>query len=244
MLMEAWNDKFNEELIWTVDLRDNLYEKADIALKKNILEIGCGKGELLKELGIKFDLRLYGIDVNDSLIEYAKDNLLLNRIDAKLINMDILNNNFESKFFDCIFCHYSFLWIKDLDKALNQINRILKGDGSFLILGEPDYEGLVEFPNTNLRNELCNCIKKMGGDPEIGRKLIQYFYNRFKIVEQYCSSTPLTPIINKQRLYNDLEFYLKILNPKKFKFDLMKKSIDSNKYFLFIPVFTYYLKKI
>lgn len=242
--MEAWEDMFNQELTWTIDLRDMLYNKAEVPLKHNILEIGCGKGELLKELGVKFNAKLYGIDVDDSMIEFARDNLKINSIEAKLSNTDILINNFESKFFDCILTHYSFLWIKDFEKALDEIKRILKGDGCFLILGEPDFEGLIEFPSTNLRTELCSSIKRFGGDPEIGRKLIQYFYNRFKIIDNYCSSTPLTPIINKQRLYNKMELFLKILNPKKFNFDLMKKSIDNNKYFLFIPVFAYYLKKL
>jgi ubiquinone/menaquinone biosynthesis C-methylase UbiE len=242
--MEVWKEKFNEELIWTANLRDTLYEKAEFALKNNVLEIGCGKGELLKELGVKYNLKLYGIDNSDSIIEFAKDNLRSNLIEAKLVNMDILNNKFESKFFDCIVCHYIFLWINDLDKALIEINRILKPNGSFLILGEPDYKGLVEFPNTNLRDGLCHTIKRLGADPEIGRKLIQHFYNRFNIIEQYCFSTPLTPILNKQRLYNDLEFYMRILNPKKVNFDLMRMSIESNKYFLFIPVFTFYLKKV
>ena len=242
--MDIWEDKFNEELIWTANFRDILYEKAEISLKNNILEIGCGKGELLKELGIKFNLKLFGIDERDSMIQYAKDNLRANLIEAKLLNMDIVINNFESKFFDCVISHYSFLWIKDIDKALNEIYRILKGDGSFLILGEPDYGGLVEYPNTNLRDEICNTVRKLKGDPEIGRKLIQHTHNRFKISEYYCVSTPLTPIINKQRLYKDLDFYLKVLNPKKVKFDLMKKSIDNDQYFLFFPVFSYHLKKI
>lgn len=244
MKMINWEDKFNEELVWTANLRDRLYERAEIGLKSNLLEIGCGRGELLKEIGIKFDLKLYGLDTNDSLIEIARDNLYKNLIEAKLMNMDILNNNLESKFFDIIITHYSFLWIKDIGKAIQEIHRILKPDGVFIILGEPDFEGLIEYPNTNLKKEIYSALKKMGADPEVGKKLILHFYNKFRIIEQDCSSVPITPIISKQRLYKELEFYLKVLNPKKFKFDLMKKSIEERKYFIFIPVFTYLLKKV
>jgi ubiquinone/menaquinone biosynthesis C-methylase UbiE len=244
MKLINWEDKFNEELVWTTSLRDHLYEKAEVGLKNNLLEIGCGKGELLKELGIKFNLKLFGLDKNDALIEFARDNLQKNLIEAKLMNMDILNNNLESKFFDIIITHYSFLWIKDLDRAIQEIHRILTADGVFLILGEPDFDGLIEYPDTNLKNQIYSALKKVGADPEVGKKLIQYFYNKFRIVEQYCSSVPITPIISKQRLYKELEFYLKVLNLKKFKFELMKKSIDNRTYFLFIPVFTYILKKV
>ncbi|GAH85191.1 unnamed protein product [marine sediment metagenome] len=55
--MINWEDKFNEQLTWTSELRDSLYEKADFSHKKNLLELGCRTGELLKEIGIKYNLK-------------------------------------------------------------------------------------------------------------------------------------------------------------------------------------------
>ncbi len=39
--MINWEKKFNEQLTWTAELRDRLYEKADFSHKKNLLELGC-----------------------------------------------------------------------------------------------------------------------------------------------------------------------------------------------------------
>jgi hypothetical protein len=43
---------------------------------------------------------------------------------------------------------------------------------------------------------------------------------------------------------NDMNFFKEKLNAKKFQSDLMTKSIEEEKYFLFIPVFSYFLKRI
>ncbi len=242
--MINWKEKFNEQLTWTAELRDCLYEKAEFSLKKNLLELGCYNGELLKEIGIKYNLKLFGIDKNKNKIEYASANLEKNLIDAKLITMDILNNNFEDNFFDVVITYCYFLWEMDINHILAEIHRILKHNGVFLILGEPDFGGIIEYSDTGLKKELYNSLKDSGADPEIGRKIPQYFSNEFRLVEHFCSSFPWIPSVNRASLVNDLDLYIKNLNTKKFNSVLIIQSIESNKYFLFIPIFGYYLKKI
>ena len=239
-----WEFHFNDQLKWTADLRDNLYRKANFAQKRNLLEIGCGAGELLKEIGVMYDLKLFGIDTDEVKIEYAKVNLEKNMIDAKLLRMDISNNTFEDGIFDVITSYFTFLWIKDLKKSFSEIYRILNKDGILLILGEPDFGGLVEFPDTNLRREIIYNLKNLGGDPTIGRKLNKYFPQKFNVIEHFCTSIPWIPNLDKESLNKQINFYQEILNPKQFDLNLIRTSIDSEKYFLFVPIFCYYLKKI
>jgi len=244
VIINDWEDYFNKELRWTAHLRDRLYEKSNITQKRNLLEIGCGSGELLKEIGVKFNLKLFGIDISKEKIQYATQNLKKNMIDAKLSNMNLLNNTFNNQMFDVIITHFLFLWVKDLSRAFNQIHRILKKDGILLIFGEPDYGGLIEHPDTNLYKELTSSLKKLGADPEIGRKLNKFFVNKFRVEEHFCTSFQWIPALNKNELLEEVEFFKEKLNIKKFNSDLMRSSIEEEKYFLFVPVFSYYLKKI
>jgi len=244
VFIKDWEDYFNKELKWTSHLRDRLYEKSNITQKKNLLEIGCGTGELLKEIGVKFNLKLFGIDTSKEKIHYAKQNLMKNMIDAKLSTMNLLNNSFDNNKFDVIITHFLFLWIKDLNRSFDQIYRILKKDGILLIFGEPDYGGLIEHPDTNLQKELMTSLTKLGADPEIGRKLYKYFFKQFKVEEHFCTSFPWIPTLNKNELLEEVDFFKEKLNNKKFNSGLMRNSIKEEKYFLFVPVFSYYLKKI
>ncbi len=242
--MMKWDFKFDERLRWTAELRDNLYSKANLGQKKSLLEVGCVTGELLKEIGVMYDLKLYGIDNDAIKIEYARVNLEKNMIDAKLMVMDISNNSFEDEMFDVIISYFTFLWIKDLKKSISEIHRILTNDGIFLILGEPDFGGLIEYPDTNLKKEIMYNIKNLGGDPAVGRKLNQYFTGQFKVIEHFCTSLPWIPKIDKVNLYKEIDFYEENLNSKQFDINLIRSSIDSEKYFLFIPIFSYHLRKI
>ncbi len=239
-----WEFEFDEKLRWTAELRNNLYNKANLAQRKNLLEIGCVTGELLKEIGVMYDLKLYGIDKDAIKIEYAKVNLEKNMIEAKLMVMDISNNSFEDEMFDVIISYFTFLWTKNLKKSISEIHRILTKYGIFLILGEPDFGGLIEYPDTNLKNEIMYNIKNLGGDPAIGRKLNQYFTDQFKVIEHFCTSLPWIPNVDIVNLNREIDFYEENLNPKQFDINLMRTSIDSEKYFLFIPIFCYHLRKI
>jgi ubiquinone/menaquinone biosynthesis C-methylase UbiE len=242
--MMKWDLKFSEYLKWTAELRDNLYNRASFAQKKNLLEIGCGTGELLKEIGIKYNLKLHGIDNDAVKIEYARVNLEKNMIKATLDVMDISNNSFNNKVFDIITSYFSFIWMKDLRKSFLEIHRILKDDGIFLILGEPDFAGLVEYPDCNLKNEISYNLKNLGADPAVGRKLNQFFSNQFKVIDHFCISFPWIPNIDKDSLHKEIDFFQDVLNSKQFDLNLIRSSIDIGNYFLFTPVFSYYLRKI
>ncbi|MFX1356767.1 MAG: class I SAM-dependent methyltransferase [Promethearchaeota archaeon] len=244
IIIDSWESKFNQQLKWTAHLRDRLYERANLMEKRNLLEVGCGSGELLKEIGVKFNLKLIGIDNDKNQVNFANKNLRNNMIEAKLYFMDILNNDFDDEMFDVVVTHFLFLWIKDLDKCFNELHRIIKRTGVLLIFEEPDFGGLIEYPDTNLKKEIFQDLKKKGADPEVGRKLYQFFLNRFNVGEHLCTSFPWIPNLHKNELLSDLDFFKKQLNPKKFNSSLMQKSIEANNYYLFIPTFSYYLTKI
>ncbi|MHA1146778.1 MAG: class I SAM-dependent methyltransferase [Promethearchaeota archaeon] len=242
--MIDWQKRFVEQLKWTEQLRNYLYNKIDIRYRKKVLEIGCGTGALLTELGINFDLELYGMDIDGDRLNLAKKELDQHKIKVKLLHMDILNNDFQDNEFDVVITNCLFLWIKDLRKIFEEIYRILINKGVLLIFAEPDYGGLVEYPNTNLKEALFSNLLSEGADPEVGRKLNQYFVYKFLVKEQFCTSIPWIANNNQEALLKELDFFRTLLSPNEFNNELMRHSIKNNKYFIFVPVFSYYLEKI
>lgn len=241
--MIEWQEKFSRQLKWSKKFRSFIYRNVDFNSKVNLLDIGCGTGGLLREIGKNFKLQLYGIEIDGDRLKRAENLLNESKINATLLNQDFLNNEFKDEMFDLITTHYFFLWIKDLQKAFNEIHRILKKDGILLILAEPDYGGLIENPETNLRDPLIENLKEIGADPYIGRKLNQYIWDQFKVMEYFCTSVPWISNIYKKQLLEELVFCTKMLGKDKFDTKKMKDNIDSGQYSLFIPVFSYFLQK-
>lgn len=114
---------------WFPWIFSNLYIKP----KQNILEIGCGNGELwrVNQDKIPPDCTLLLSDFSVGMISDAKENLKQ------------VNNPFQFKVFDChdipaepnVFDHvignHLVFYLKDRKKAFKEINRVLKNDGYF-----------------------------------------------------------------------------------------------------------------
>ena len=95
---------------------------------KNILCIGCGSGEECEYLKNK-GANVTGIDISPGMISVAKSEFP--EIDFKV--MDIENLNFENHLFDCVFASLVMHYLDDWTKSLNEIYRILKKGGTFII---------------------------------------------------------------------------------------------------------------
>jgi SAM-dependent methyltransferase len=96
--------------------------------KQNILEIGVGG-----EGGIIFSLRntnnVFGIDVSTS----AKRNCERLGLKIDLINLDVQPIPFEEEFFDIVFAFEVFEHFANPQRAIEEIRRVLKPRGFFLI---------------------------------------------------------------------------------------------------------------
>lgn len=110
--------------------------------KKNnlkILDIGCGTGAALRCLGKYGDG--YGVDISDEAIRLAKKCASENWVIEK---GEIASLRFKNSTFDLVVCldvlYHS--WVKDNNKAVSEIARVLKKGGIFLSR-EPAYEWLT-----------------------------------------------------------------------------------------------------
>jgi len=100
----------------------------------NLLEIGYGSGIFLPELAKRCH-HLYGVDIHDR-INIVEEMLEKEKTDAILSKGDILHLDYEPEIFDIIVCVSVLEHIEDLTTAINEVHRVLKKKGVF-VLGFP-----------------------------------------------------------------------------------------------------------
>jgi ubiquinone/menaquinone biosynthesis C-methylase UbiE len=98
---------------------------------KKVLDLGCGTGAILEQISHAYNtVELFGLDLSENMITQATY-----RLDskAKLSTGDAENLPYEDDSFDLICCVESFHYYPNPAKALSEIKRVLKSDGTFLL---------------------------------------------------------------------------------------------------------------
>lgn len=110
-----------------------IYDKLDISSGESILEIGCGNGELWKSNYSKIPSRvsLEITDISKGMINDAENNLKGLGINAKFNRADCEKLPYKAEIFDKVIANHMLFYVKDMDKALSEISRVLKTGGKF-----------------------------------------------------------------------------------------------------------------
>lgn len=90
-----------------------------------ILEIGCDTGWLVRKL-MGYSENVVGIDVNDEGLKIANM--------RNLFCMDIANTGFRDNSFDKIICLHAIEHVQEIDKAFEEMSRVLKPAGNILLM--------------------------------------------------------------------------------------------------------------
>mgnify|MGYP005991855427 FL=1 len=109
-----------------------LYDKYKMKNKNNLLEIGCGRGEILKSFK-NFGLEVEGVDLSTEAREFNK-NIKVQVLD---IENDILP--YPSNSFDIVFSKSVLEHLSNPDRYMKEAFRVLKPKGILLTL-VPDWE--------------------------------------------------------------------------------------------------------
>jgi ubiquinone/menaquinone biosynthesis C-methylase UbiE len=108
---------------------------------QNYLEVGCGNGHTCKYLARKYHLNVTGTDVDPEMIQFAKENI--DDIPSiRFLEMDATKIPFEDKEFDIVLSFGVMHHIRNWEKALEEISRVLKPQG-FLIFGDLAYSRFI-----------------------------------------------------------------------------------------------------
>ena len=143
--------------------------------KKNskLIDVGCANGELLFNIKKEFhNLELYGVDVDQSLIDRAK---VVCSKEIKFIKKDITKEIKLGKF-DYVICCGVLSIFKDGEKILNNLRKLLKPGGKIFIFDSLNkYSYNLHIKATNSQNKKFLIYKNM-----YSLKFIQDFYKNKK----------------------------------------------------------------
>ena len=109
--------------------------KKFIGFNKDVLEVGCGTGQLSLYFGIGTNNRVFALDPTINSIhlgnEFSKKNKINN---VKFVNADIFDDVFNNKSFDFIWTNGVLHHTKNPSLAFDLISKYLKNNG-YILLG-------------------------------------------------------------------------------------------------------------
>ena len=180
--------------------------------KKNVLDIGCGDGELLRNLKKKNKCKCYGIDFSQNLIKIARRKS--RNINYYCIDMNKIKDEFKVKIkFDYIITKRSIQnltsW-KDQKKFIDQL-KFFSGPKTKILLMESSNNGLRKINEIRNKLKLKKIIKPWHNLYLEDSKIKKTNFNGLKLVNinelfstYYFTSRVLNAAINPKPRYNDL----------------------------------------
>ena len=159
--------------------------------KYKVLEIGCGNGALWsKNIDLlDKDINITLTDVCEDMVNNAKKNL---SDYSDVFDFEIVDPNnipFEDESFDLVIANHILFYMKDLDKVLKEIKRVLKVGGHF-------YSSTID---SNNMKELESLMKGFNSNIKISEEKISSKFgmeNGQEILSKHFSQT-------KRYLYKD-----------------------------------------
>lgn len=153
--------------------------------KYKVLEIGCGNGALWSK-----NIDLLDKDISITLTDVCED--MINNAKKSLSNysdifdfeiVDPSNIPFENESFDLVIANHILFYMKDLDKVLKEIKRVLKVGGYFYSSTidskhMKELEGLLKGFNSNIKISEEKISSKFG--LENGEEILSKHFNKIK----------------------------------------------------------------
>ena len=158
-----------------------------------VLEIGIGSGLNLPFYDkAKID-EIWGLDPSEQLSEMAKQVADKESMDVKFISSGAEDIPLPDNYFDCVLVTYTMCTIPEVQRANQEIRRVLKEDGKMIFCEHG------EAPDQNIRkwqNRINPFWGKLAGGCNINRKIPSLIQDSgFDIIEMEAMYLPNTPKI-------------------------------------------------
>ena len=118
---------------------------------KNILEIGCG-GAQNSVCFAKHGAKVKAIDISKDQIEFAKDLAKKHKVKIDFYVRDIKTlTPIKSSSQDIVFSAFALLYVDDLKKCFNEVNRVLKKKGLFVFALDHPFFRTISSKNLKIK---------------------------------------------------------------------------------------------
>lgn len=169
---------------------------------EKVLDIGCGPGDVTTEMILPLlpkDATLVGIDINEEMVNYARQHYLDPRLMFKAVDFqtDNILDYLPKASFSKIFSFYCLHWLKNQKQAMKNLSTLLcDGGESLMILMESTncfrlYETLSQMNEWKMyMKDVDNYISPYHNVPDPKKKLTEIL-NEANLETLICESRPL-----------------------------------------------------
>ncbi len=140
---------------------------------KKVLEVGCGTGDFAIYLAEK-GVDVTAVDYSDVAIRLAREKAAVQNSAVKLIIADAMQLPFDSSTFDIIFSCECLEHVPEPQRALNQMNRVLKPGGTLILTTE-------NYSNAMILAWVVARLRGVPFDSGAGIQPIEHFFVFWKV---------------------------------------------------------------
>ncbi|MGF9967209.1 class I SAM-dependent methyltransferase [Bacillus rhizoplanae] len=134
IMTNIWNKTFKAMTNWG-------FRNIDFQQSDYVLDVGCGGGETLNKLANKIiEGKIYGVDISATSVNTSltRNDFFIKNNHVKVIQSNVSALPFESNYFDKVTAIQTHIYWDELEKGLKEIERVLKSDGTFIMICEID----------------------------------------------------------------------------------------------------------
>lgn len=154
-----------------------IFSNYQITDEINVLELGCGTGELWKSNIDSIDKmkQLVITDFSSDMVETTRA-VIGNRDNVNYEIMDIQNVSFEKETFDIVIANMLLHHVNDIPKALSEVNRVLKNGGIFYCatFGE---NGVVDYLASLFKDEVVQDLENKTFTLQNGKTYLNRYFD-------------------------------------------------------------------
>ncbi|KAA0008935.1 MAG: methyltransferase domain-containing protein [Thermoplasmata archaeon] len=167
--------KLEQQALETAEERHPIYIKAGLKDAHLVLDVGCGSGVVTKDVAMHTNGFVIALDDSPDMLEIAKQ--VLHDMNVEIVFGDAHMLPFDDNTFDIAICNLFLMWVKEPQKVVNEMARVVRHGGKVVASLEPDFGAKIHWPPYPKVDEIFagKAIRDRGGDPYIGRKLRMLF---------------------------------------------------------------------
>jgi len=128
--------------LWLKSIQNRILNRLKISKQSYVLDVGCANGSLLNTLYSKDIRKLYGMDLSESMIKRANKKLG-NKAILKIASVEKIP--FKQNFFDYVLSTEAFHHFPHPDKAIKEMKRVLKKNGTLIVADINFYFGFIHW---------------------------------------------------------------------------------------------------